>query len=59
MKYLYRGQKNEIYSKIRDVINKIFNLYYETYNQGERKIQLEMNFSLMQVMVRIAKLFVT
>ena len=59
MKYLYHGQKNEIYSKIRDVINKIFNLYYETYNQVDRKLQVEMNFSLMQVMVRIAKLFVT
>ena len=44
MKYLYRGQKNEIYWKIRDV---------------DRKLQIEMNFSLMQVMVRIEKLFVT
>ena len=41
MKYLYRGQKNEIYWKI------------------DRTLQIEMNFSLMQVMVRIEKLFVT
>ena len=44
MKYLYRGKKNEICWKIRDV---------------DRKLQIEMNFSLIQVMVRMAKLFVT
>ena len=64
MKYLQRGQKNETYCKKNDVIDKNFNLYfllryYETYNQMDRKLQIEMNFSLMQVMVRIAKLFVT
>ena len=34
-------------------------LYRGKKNEIDRKLQIEMNFSLMQVMVRIAKLFVT